>query len=239
MKLLLLSTIIASSALMAQSLHYKIKAPIFGTIGEVNVNYNVGDTYIINANMRTFGFAKKLSGNRVEKYHSEGFVENSIYKSKDFKQDFSYKNKRGILEYKFDYATKEITKYRKKWKDSKLVYNKSRKLEFFTYNDLFTVYHNIVVKLRNKPSGTYRVQVAGMEKTGGYLSIKIPPLQIQRKEAKSLGVKDVWVFHIITHRKIMKSDNGEIIFAVGSDGIAKGVRVLNTAYVSHIDAILN
>jgi hypothetical protein len=37
----------------------------------------------------------------------------------------------------------------------------------------------------------------------------------------------------------MKSKNGEIIFAVGDDGIAKAVRVLNTAYVSHIDAILN
>ncbi len=236
---LLLTTLLLGSTLMAESLHYKIKAPLFGTIGEVNVNYSVGSNYSIDANMRTFGFAKKLSGNRVEKYHSEGIVVGNTYKAKYFKQDYSYKNKKGLLEYRFNYANKTITKHRKKWKDSKIVEDKSRILEFFTYNDLFSVYHNIVAKLKDKPSGVYRVQVAGMEKTGGYLTIKIPPKSVQMQEAKSLGVKDVWVFHIITHRKIMKSENGEIIFAVGDDGIAKGVRVLNTAYVSHIDAILD
>jgi hypothetical protein len=238
MKLLVIS-LLAGSALMAQNLKYTIKAPLFGSIGEVKVNYNVGSNYTIDATMKTSGFAKKLSGNRVERYHAEGKVLGNTYKAKSFRQDFSYKNKRGVLEYIFDYNSKTITKNRKKWKESKQTTNKSRKLEFFTYNDLFSVYHNIVATLKGKPAGTYKVQVAGMEKTGGYLSIKIPSIKVQKKEAKSLGVKDVWVFHIITHRKIMKSDNGEIIFAVGNNGIAKGVRVLNTAYVNHIDAILN
>ncbi len=236
---LLLTALLTTSAIVAQNLHYKIKAPLFGTIGEVNVNYNSGSNYTIDASMRTFGFAKTLSGNRVEKYHANGKVVNNIYKAKYFMQKYSYKNKKGILEYSFDYKNKIITKHRKKWKDNKVVEDKTRALEFFTYNDLFSVYHNIVVKLKDKAPGVYRVQTAGMEKTGGYLTIKIPTLDIQRKEAKSIGVKDVWIFHIITHRKIMKSKNGEIIFAVGNDGIAKGVRVLNTAYVSHIDAILD
>ncbi len=236
---LMLSVAILGSIISADILHYKVKAPLFGTIGEVNVNYTIGSNYSIDANMRTFGFAKKISGNRIEKYHSEGRVEGNIYKARYFRQNYSYKNKRGFLEYKFDYASQTITKYRKKWKDSKIVENKSRKLDFFTYNDLFSVYHNIVTQLRGKPSGSYRVQVAGMEKSGGYLTIKIPPVKVQKKEARSLGVKGVWIFHIITHRKIMKSKNGEIIFAVGDDGVAKGVRVLNTAYVSHIDAILD
>jgi len=236
---LLLTTLLLGSTLMAESLHYKIKAPLFGTIGEVNVNYSVSSTYNIDASMRTSGFAKKLTGNRVEKYHSDGMVVGNIYKAKYFRQNYSYKNKRGLLEYKFNYANKTITKHRKKWRDNKVVEDKSRILEFFTYNDLFSVYHNIVTQLKNSPSGVYRVQAAGMEKTGGYLTIKIPPKSVQMQEAKSIGVKDVWVFHIITHRKIMKSKNGEIIFAVGDDGIAKGVRVLNTAYVSHIDALLD
>jgi hypothetical protein len=236
---LLLTTLLLGSALMAESLHYRVKAPLFGTIGEVNINYSVGSRYNIDASMRTSGFAKKLSGNRVEKYHSDGLVVGNTYKAKYFRQDYSYKNKRGLLEYKFNYANKTITKHRKKWRDNKVVEDKSRILEFFTYNDLFSVYHNIVAKLKNSPSGVYRVQTAGMEKTGGYLTIKIPPKSIQMQEAKSIGVNNVWVFHIITHRKIMKSKNGEIIFAVGDDGIAKGVRVLNTAYVSHIDALLD
>ena len=236
---LLLTTILFGSVLMAENLHYKIKAPLFGTIGEVNVNYNVGSRYSIDANMKTLGFAKKITGNRIENYHSEGKVVGNIYKAKHFIQKYRYKNKKGLLEYKFNYANKTITKHRKKWKDGKLVEDKSRILEFFTYNDLFSVYHNIIVQLKDKPKGTYKVQVAGMEKTGGYLTIKIPSKKRQAKEAKSLGVSNVWVFHIVTHRKIMKSKNGEIIFAVGEDGIAKGVRVLNTAYVDHIDAILD
>ena len=36
----------------------------------------------------------------------------------------------------------------------------------------------------------------------------------------------------------MKSKNGEIIFAVGDNGIAKAVRVLDIPYVSHLDGIL-
>ena len=237
---LIISTLLLSSALMAQTLHYKVKAPIFGKIGDVTINYSSGSTYSIDAHVTTSGFAKKLSGNRVERYHSEGMVVNNIYKAKHFKQNFTYKNKRGLLKYDFDYASRVIMKTRKKWVGSNLVYEKIRPLEFFTHNDLFSVYHNIVVQLRDKPSGIYTLKAAGMEKVGGNLTIKIPPKSVQRKEAKSLGLSgNLWVFHIITHRKIMKSSNGEIIFAVGSDGIARGVRVLNTAYVSHIDAILD
>ncbi len=232
-------SLLFSLELFSQSLHYKIKAPIFGTIGEVNVNYSVASNYSIDASMRTFGFAKKLSGNRIEHYHSEGRVVGNIYKSNYFRQKYSFKNKKGLLEYNFDYTTQKIKKHRKKWKDGKVVEDKSRYLSFFTYNDLFSIYHNIVVQLRDKPAGSYRVQVAGMEKSGGFLTINIPSKNTQIKEAKSMGLSNVWVFHIITHRKIMKSTNGEIIFAVGDDGIARGVRVLNTAYVSHIDAILN
>jgi len=237
---LLISAIFITSTLLAQSLTYKVKAPFFGTIGEVKVNYNVNaNSYNIKASMKTFGFAKKLSGNRVEHYHSYGIVRGNIYKAKEFKQNVTYKNKKVLLKYLFNYPSKRLTKIRKKWKDSKETSNRSKILNYFTYNDFFSVYHNIVVQLKDKTPGTYRVQVAGLEKNGGNLVIKVPSLKQQQKEARSLGVSNVWVFHIITHKKIMKSKNGEIIFAVGDDGIAKAVRVLNTAYVSHIDAILN
>ncbi len=238
MKRLLIASLFSVS-LYAQSLYYKVKAPIFGTIGEVKVNYNLGsNSYNIDATMKTFGFAKTLSGNRVEKYHSEGFVSNNIYKAKYFKQNFSFKRKRGLLEYMFDYNKKVITKHRKNWKNDKLISEKKRPLSYFTYNDLFSVYHNIVVQLRNKPAGNYNIKVAGLEGNRGNLLIKIPPKNVQKQEAKSIGVSNVWIFHIVTHKKLLKSTNGEVIFAVGDDGIAKGVRVLNTAYVSHLDAVL-
>jgi hypothetical protein len=237
---LIVTSLLMGSALFAQSLTYSVKAPLFGTIGKVNVNYSVGGgRYDITASMHTSGFAKKLSGNRKEHYHSYGRVVGNIYKAKHFKQEASYKDKRTLLEYIFNYPAKTITKIRKKWKANKVLEDKNRALNYFTYNDLFSVYHNIVVQLKGKVPGTYSVQVAGLESNGGNLVIKVPSIKQQQKEARSLGVSNVWVFHIITHKKIMKSKNGEIIFAVGDDGIAKAVRVLNTAYVSHIDAILN
>ncbi len=238
MKKIVLASLLGSS-LWAQSLYYKVKAPIFGTIGEVTVEYSSGTTYSIDASMRTFGFAKKLSGNRVESYHSNGTVVGNLYKTNNFKQEFSFKKKRGLLEYFFDYNQKIVTKHRKNWKNGKLISEKNRPLTYFTYNDLFSAYHNIVVQLKGKPAGNYSVKVAGLEGNGGNLLIKIPTKAQQAKEAKSIGVSNVWVFHIITHKKLLKSTNGEVVFAVGDNGIAKGVRVLNTAYVSHLDAILS
>jgi len=237
MKLIIFSLLLGST-IFAQTLTYDVKAPLFGTIGKVEVNYNIdSNSYDITASMYTSGFAKRLSGNRIEHYHSYGKVANNIYKAKHFKQDTSFKDKKTLLEYIFDYPNKTISKIRKKWRGSQTLEDKQRALKFFTYNDLFSVYHNIVVQLKNKSSGTYNVKVAGLESNAGNLVIKVPTIK-QQEEAKSLGVNNVWVFHIITHKKIMKSKNGEIIFAVGDDGIAKAVRVLKTAYVNHIDAIL-
>ncbi len=236
---LLITILFLSATVFAQTLTYKVKAPLFGTVGEINVNYTSGvSSYNITANMHTFGFAKKMSGNRIEHYHANGNIKHNTYYAKQFVQDASYKNKKMHLEYIFNYSSKKITKIRKKWKDGKIITDSKRYLKYFTYNDLFSVYHNIVHDLKNKPSGWYQVQVAGLEHTGGYLKIKVPTKAQQAKEAKSLGVKDVWIFHIITNKAIMKSKNGEVVFAVGNDGIAKAVRVLNIPFVSHLDGIL-
>ena len=228
-----------SSAIFAEHLTYKVKAPLFGTIGEINVDYSSSATsYNIDASMKTFGFAKKLSGNRKEQYHSRGFVSGNIYKSKKFLQDATYKNKREHLEYSFNYSSKKITKYRTKYKNGKEYLNYTKVLNYWTYNDFFSVYHNIVARLMNKKPGIYSTQITGLEKHKGRLTIIVPSIQKQKQEAKSIGVKDVWIFHIITHKKIMGSKKGEIVFAVGKDGIAKAVRVLGTPFVSHIDGIL-
>ena len=236
---LLITTLFLSATVFAQSLVYKVKAPLFGTVGEINVNYyNSGSSYNINANMKTFGFAKKMSGNRIEHYKSTGSVRNGKYYAKHFTQNATYKNKKNHLEYIFNYGSKKITKVRKKWTNGKVKTNYQKELSYFTYNDLFSVYHNIVHDIRNKPAGWYQVQVAGLEKSGGYLKVKIPTLAQQKKEAKNIGVKDVWIFHLFTNKPIMKSKKGEIIFAVGSDGVAKAVRVLDIPFVSHLDGIL-
>ncbi len=236
---LLITTLFLSASVFAQTLTYKVKAPLFGTVGEINVNYTSRvSSYNISANMHTFGFAKKMSGNRVEHYSANGSIKHNKYYAKHFVQDSSYKNKKSHLEYIFNYSSKKITKIRKKWKNGQIISNTKRYLSYFTYNDLFSVYHNIVQDLKNKPAGWYQVQVAGLEHTGGYLKIKVPTKAQQIKEAKSLGVQNVWIFHIITNKAIMKSKNGEIVFAVGGDGIAKAVRVLNIPFVSHLDGIL-
>jgi len=236
---LLITILFLSATIFAQTLRYKVKAPLFGTIGEINVNYSTGvSSYNISANMHTFGFAKKMSGNRIEQYKVNGTIKHGKYYAKHYIQDTSYNNKKSHLEYIFNYRSKKIIKLRKNWKDAKLIRDTKRALKYFTYNDLFSIYHNIIYDLKNKPAGWYQVQVAGLEHTGGYLKIKIPTISQQKQEAKSLGVKNVWIFHIITNKAIMKSKNGEIVFAVGKDGIAKAVRVLNIPFVSHLDGIL-
>jgi len=231
--------ILLTFALSAQSLTYKVKAPLSGAIGEIKVNYySDSSSYNISASMRTFGLAKRLSGNRLENYSSKGKVKGGKYYAKHFIQDFSYKNKKGHLEYIFNYPAKKIYKARKRWQDGKKTLEYKKPLNYFTYNDLFAIYHNIIQDLKGKPAGWYKVQVAGLERHGGYLKIKIPTASAQKREAEDMGIKNVWIFHIITNKAIMKSKNGEIVFAVGDNGIAKAVRVLDIPFVSHLDAVL-
>ena len=179
---LLITTLFLSASIYAQSLTYKVKAPLFGTVGQVNVNYNSGaGSYNIGANMHTFGFAKKMSGNRIEKYSVNGSVKHGKYYAKHFTQNTTYKNKKSHLEYLFNYGSKKITKIRRKWKNGQVTTDSQRKLSYFTYNDLFSIYHNIVHDIKGKPAGWYQVQVAGLEHNGGYLKIKIPTLAQQKK----------------------------------------------------------
>lgn len=227
-------------SLYAKQLHYRVKAPLFGTIGNVAINYTVtNNKYDITAHMQTSGFAKTLSGNRVEDYHIAGAVKRNRYFAHNFMQKVKFKQSIIHLQYLFDYKKKTIENKRVKWKNGKKINDTDIILPFFASNDLFSSYHNIVERYKggNNP-GHYTIKSAGLEKFNGILKIFIPSKAQQIQEARALGVKDVWVFHIITQKKILGSENGEIIFAVGSDGIAKAVRVLNTSYVSHIDAFL-
>lgn len=238
MKIILMALILIGTV-GAKSLVYRVKAPLFGTIGKVTIDYSSSKKYQIRAHMQTLGFAKTLSGDRIESYSSSGFVENGVYKAKEFKQNVTYKDKRIHLSYTFRYAAKKIYKTRIKWKDNKVLSSTKHDLSYFTFNDLFSVYHNIVKRFNGgRMAGEYEMKVAGMEAHNGILHITIPPIATQQKETKELGVRDAWIFHVVTYRKILGSKNGEIIFAVGEDGIAKAVRVLNTSYVSHVDAFL-
>jgi len=239
MRILLFFTLFLFT-LKAQTLNYIVKAPLFGTIGRVTINYNVDSQhYTIDADVKTSGFAKALSGNRIEHYHATGRVENNQYLAEHFLQDVHFKTKHIKLEYIFDYTARKIHKIRKKWKGDKLLNQTDRYLSYFASNDLFSAYHNIVQMLQTKANGSrFSILAAGLERFKGKLEITIPSHKQQQKEARALRVKNVHIFHIVTHKNILGSSNGEIIFAVAPNGITKAIRVLNTAYVSHIDAFL-
>ena len=239
MRLLIFITLFLTLT-QAHNLHYIVKAPLFGTIGKVDINYNAtNSSYDITANMKTSGFAKTLSGNRVEEYHSQGFVKNNRYNAQHFSQNVHYKKKHIKLQYIFNYRHNSIQKIKYKWKNNKLLNSTNHPLNYFATNDLFSAYHNIVQSLSLHPQNSrFSLLSAGLESFNGHLEIFIPSKAQQQKEAKQLRVNDVKIFHIVTHKNILGSKNGEIIFAVDNNGIAKAIRVLNTSFVSHIDAYL-
>ena len=236
----ILSLVFLLVSIDAQTLHYIVKAPLFGTIGRVSINYSTSSShYNITAGMKTSGFAKTLSGNRKEHYDTEGIVKNNRYYAKHFLQNVYYKNKHIRLEYLFDYKEHKIRKIKKKWKGNKLLHSTDHYLDYFASDDLFSAYHNIVQKLQNTPDNSrFTIIAAGLERFKGRLEVFIPSKMQQQREARALKVSNVRIFHIVTHKNILGSTNGEIIFAVAPNGIAKAVRVLNTSYVSHIDAFL-
>lgn len=101
------------------NLHVKYEGgiSIYGRVGTAKVDFqedNITNTYKMHVVMTTTGLVKKLTGNQVNSYTSEGVIKNGVYFPKKFvilvTKDTSFKRETYI----FDHKNKKIEKIRYK-----------------------------------------------------------------------------------------------------------------------------
>ncbi len=222
---ILVLVLIFISQIQAKTLDvsYKVSFGVLGQLGISDAHLETkGDSYTIDIKVKATGLAKTLSKNRKERHISKGHIVNGLYISDSYQVVKSYGDKYIVKSYTLDHKTKKIKKEYFSKKNGKMTKGKQIILDFYSENDLLTLYFNLpkIIKDLSK-AGTYEFNVVGAERQKGTVQVHIPKASELQEYKKVLGEGDYWYMTAIIYQKIFESNKGELMLAVGKDGIAQ------------------
>jgi len=203
---------------------YKVEFGIFGEIGIANaVLTKDAKSYVIDVELKATGMAKTLSGGRTEHHISKGHIENGIMVSDLYQVIKSHGSKTTNKVYKIDHKKKKVTKIYKRWKDGKLTTDRVKVLDFYSKDDLLTLYFNLGHKIKDKTkSAYYTFKAVGAENQEGKAEIYIPKKSEYKEYEEMVGKNhNSWYARAIIHQDIFSSDKGELLLRIGDDGITQ------------------
>lgn len=201
--------------------NYNVSYGIFGQIGIAKaILVKDKKKYSIDIHLEATGLAKVLSGDRKERHLSKGHMEHGLMVSDLYQVIRTHGNRVVIKEYHIDHKRKKVIKTHQKFKQGKLVSNKSAVLDFYAKNDLLTLYFNLdsAIKEKRKPS-TYVFKAVGAEKQNGKVTVMIPKKSDLPMYFNELGNDSQWYATAIIHQQIFTSQDGRLLLGVAKDGI--------------------
>jgi hypothetical protein len=202
---------------------YKVSFGMFGQLGIADARLETkDDRYTMDIKMKATGLAKTLSKNRKERHISKGHIVKGLYISDSYQVVKSYGGKHIEKRYTIDHKNKKVKKEYLRTKNGKIEKNEHTILDFYSRNDLLTLYFNLpkMIKERSK-AGTYRFSAVGAERQKGTVKVIIPKESELKRYKKILGEGDYWYLTAIMYQKIFASNKGELMLAVGKDGVAE------------------
>ncbi|KIM08838.1 MAG: hypothetical protein KU29_03745 [Sulfurovum sp. FS06-10] len=218
---------------------YKVDFGIIGEIGVAKAKLTQdGKNYVIDVELESTGIAKTLSGNRKEHHISKGHFENGVMVA-DLYQIIKSHGRITINKvYRINHKKKIVTKKYKEWKKDKLVSEENSTMDYYSKNDLLTLYFNLneIIKDKTK-SKKYILLAVGAEKQHGEVEIVIPNQNELKEFKEMLGEnKDVWYARAIIHQSIFSSDKGELLLRIGNDGITQNAVLKDLIFFGDIRA---
>jgi hypothetical protein len=202
---------------------YKVSFGMFGQLGITDARLETkDDRYTMDIKMKATGLAKTLSKDRKERHISKGHIVKGLYISDSYQVVKSYGGKHIEKRYTIDHKNKKVKKEYLRIKNGKIEKNEHTVLNFYSRNDLLTLYFNLpkMIKDRSKP-GTYKFSAVGAERQKGTVKVIIPKESELKRYKKTLGEGDYWYLTAIMYQKIFASNKGELMLAVGKDGVAE------------------
>ena len=202
---------------------YEVNFGVFGKLGVSDAHLEtMGDRYTIDIKMKATGLAKALSKNRKERHISKGHIVNGMYISDSYKVVKSYGEKHIEKHYIIDHENKKVKKEYLRTRSGKIEKDEHTVLDFYSENDLLTLYFNLpkMIKERSK-ADTYEFSAIGAERQKGTVKVIIPKESDLNGYKKALGEGDYWYLTAIIYQKIFSSNKGELMLAVGKDGVAE------------------
>ena len=202
---------------------YKVSFGILGEMGISDAHLETkGDTYTIDIKVKATGLAKTLSKNRKERHISKGHIVKGMYIADTYKVIKSYGKKYIEKLYIIDHKKKTVKKEYLSKKNGNIQKEEHSMLDFYSKNDLLTLYFNLpkMIKDRSK-AGTYEFSAVGAERQNGLVKVRIPTIKGMKNYKETLGKGDYWYLTAIIYQKIFASNKGELMLAVGKDGVAE------------------
>ena len=218
---LFLSSMAEAETMMAE---YKVEFGIIGKIGIAKAKLVRDDkSYQINVELKATGLAKTLSGNRKEHHISKGHIENGMMVSDIYQVIKSHGSKTVNKVYKIDHKTKTVTKEYKRWKNEKITTDKLTTMDFYSKDDLLTLYFNLDKKIADKvKSKRYTFEAVGAEKQNGSVDLIIPKKNELEEFTEALGTEEKsWYARAIIHQDIFSSDKGELLLRIDKEGVTQ------------------
>ena len=224
--LISLSFLLFSGFLQAETIeaNFKVDFGIIGEIGIANAVLTKDDKYYeINVKLKATGIANTLSGGRKEHHISKGHIEDGVMISDYYQVTKSHGSKMTMKLYSTNHKNKIVKKEYKRWKRGKLIVDKNETLDFYSADDLLSLYFNLNQKIEDRTkSKAYVFKAVGAEKQKGKVEVIIPKVAELKDYKEILGESgDSWYAKAIVHQDIFSSDKGELLLRIGDDGITQ------------------
>ncbi len=202
---------------------YSVSFGMIGEIGKATAHLEKeGDQYTIEVVGEATGLAKSLSKNRKEKQLSHGHIVEGLLVPDSYSVIRSFGNKVITKVYTIDHEHQSVEQFNTKTEDGKLIWSDRKVLDFYTDNDLLTLYFNISTLIPEKEKkAAYSFKAVGAEKQQGSVEIIVPGKEGRGEYEKNLGKDAAWYLTAIIHQKIFASSKGELILSIDETGITQ------------------
>ncbi|CAA6821524.1 MAG: Unknown protein [uncultured Sulfurovum sp.] len=225
-KLITLSIFLFTSLLQAETIKadYKVEFGIIGEIGIANAILTKDkNMYEINVKLKATGIADTLSRGRKEHHVSKGRIVGGKMVSDYYQVTKSHGSKMTSKLYSLNHEKKSVNKSYKRWKNGKLTLDKNETLDFYSTDDLLSLYFNLDKKITDKSKAkNYVFKAVGAEKQEGTVEVAIPKKSLINIYKENVGESDdAWYAKAIVHQDIFSSDKGELLLRIGNDGITQ------------------
>ena len=204
--------------------NYKVEFGIIGEIGIAKAILTKDENYYqIDVELKATGLAKLLSSGRTEHHISKGHMENGMMISDLYQVIKSHGSKTVNKVYRINHKSKTVNKEYKRWKNAKVTVDENSTMDFYSKDDLLTLYFNLSEKILDKKEPKkYTFTAVGAEKQKGSVDVVIPKESELEEYKDMLGEgKDDWFARAIIHQEIFSSDKGELMLRIGKNGVTQ------------------
>ena len=228
----LLLFILLTTLLFSKSIEvvYDVKFGLFGEVGDAKGVFSEdGETYSVEIDATSSGFARFISNNRKESHRSYGVIKDGVLRSDTYIQEVSTNSSYTLSTFTIDHNAKKVYKnnQKKRWNLNKELIEDSdntREEPYYADNDLLTLFFNLknMINILEKEGRDEGVLYAvGANKKDGAVDIVLPKGEGLESAQKLLQTDSDKIVIATLNQKIFGSEKGELAVLLDDEYLAQ------------------